>query len=140
MQTATSSVEISFNNTMDRQIDGVAMSSPLGPSLANIFVRYYEALLFKRVNKPLMYYRYIDDNFAAFNDEDKCNEFFSHLISLHPSFCFTFEKKCNRTLPFFDVLVEKTITNLLHLSTESRLSLANTFAGTIFAPSNERPI
>ena len=37
MQTATSSVEFSFNNIMHRQIDVIAMGSPLGPSLANIF-------------------------------------------------------------------------------------------------------
>ena len=107
MQTATSSVEFSFNNIMHRQIDGVAMGLPLGPSLANIFVGYYEALLFKRINKPLMYHRYVEDTFAVFNDEDECNEFFSHLNSLHPSLRFTFEKKRNRTLPFLDVLVEK---------------------------------
>ena len=107
MQTTTSSVEFSFNNIMHRQIDGVAVGSPLGPSLANIFVGYYGALLFKRVNKPPMYYRYVDDTFAVFNDEDECNEFFSHLNSLHPLLRFTFEKECNRTLPFLDVLVEK---------------------------------
>ena len=107
MQAATSSVEFSFNNIMHRQIDDVAMGSPLGPSLANIFVGYYEALLFKRVNKPLMYCRYVDETFAVFNDEDECNEFFSHLNSLQPSLRFTFEKECNRTLPFLDVLVEK---------------------------------
>ena len=107
MQTATSSVEFSFNNIMHRQIDGVAMGSPLGPSLANIFVGYYEALLFKRVSKPLMYFLYVDDTFAVFNDEDEYNEFFSYLNSLHPSLGFTFEKECNWTLPFLDVLVEK---------------------------------
>ena len=106
-QTATSSVEFRFNHIMHRQIDGVAIGSPLGPSLANIFVGYHEALLFKRVNKPLMHYRYVDDTFAVFNDEDKCNEFFSHLNSLHSSLRFTFEKECNRTLLFLDVLVEK---------------------------------
>ena len=83
------------------------MCSPLGPSLANIFVGYHEVLLFKRVNKPMMYYRYIDDAFAVFNDEDKCHEFFSHLNSLPPSLRFTFEKECNRTLPFLNVLAEK---------------------------------
>ena len=103
MQTATSSVEFSFNNIMHQQIDGVAMGSPL----ANIFVEYHEALFFKRVNKPLIYYRYIDDTFAVFNHEDKYNEFFSHLNSLHPSLRSTFKKECNRTLPFLDVLVEK---------------------------------
>ena len=83
------------------------MGFPFGPSLANIFVGSYKALLFKRANKPLMYYRYIDDTFAAFNYENKCNEFLSHLNSLHPSLCFTFENKCRRTLPFLCILVEK---------------------------------
>ena len=41
MQLATSSVESSFNNKMYRQIDGVAMGSPLGPALANIFVGHH---------------------------------------------------------------------------------------------------
>ena len=43
MKTATTSVEFSFNNIMYRQIDGVGMSSPLGPALENIFVGYYES-------------------------------------------------------------------------------------------------
>ena len=107
MQTATFSVDISFSNIMHQHIDEVTMGSPLTPSLAIIFVGYYEALLFKRVNKPLMYYQYIDDTFAAFNNKNECNEFFSHLNSLHPLLRFTFEKECNWTLPFLDVLVEK---------------------------------
>lgn len=107
MQKATSSVEFSFNNIMHQQVDGVAMGSPLGPSLANIFVGYHEALLFKRVNKPLMYYRYVDDTFTVFSNEADCNDFLTHLNSLHPSLRFTFEKESNHSLPFLDVLVEK---------------------------------
>ena len=38
MKSATSSVEFNFNNTIYKQTDGVAMRSPLGPALANIFV------------------------------------------------------------------------------------------------------
>ena len=79
MQTATSFIEFSFNYIMHRKFDGVAMGSPIGPPIANLFVGYHKALLFKRVNKPLMYYRYVDDTFAVFNDKGKCNEFFSHL-------------------------------------------------------------
>ena len=43
---ATTSVEFSFNNKMYKQIDGVAMGSPLGSTLANIFVGYQEEKLF----------------------------------------------------------------------------------------------
>ena len=40
---ATSSDEFRFNNIMYRQIDGVAMGSSLGPTLANTFVGFCEA-------------------------------------------------------------------------------------------------
>ena len=90
MQLATSSVAFSFNNNMHRQIDGVAMGSPLGPALSNIFVGYQEAKLFNIAKRPLAYFRYVDDIFAVFNNEEDCNTFFSHppqlssyLITLH---------------------------------------------------------
>ena len=93
MQLATSSVEFSFNNNMYQQIDGVAMGSPLGPALANIFVGHQEQKLFNVVNRPLAYFRYVDDTFALFNNEDDCYAFLSHLNSLHPSLRFTHEKE-----------------------------------------------
>ena len=46
MKSATFSFEFSFNNTMYKQTDGVAMGSPLGPALTNIFARYYEESYF----------------------------------------------------------------------------------------------
>ena len=76
----------------------------------------------------------VDDTFAVCNDEEECNEFLSHLNSLHLSLRFTFEKECNRTLPFLDVLVEKNDHEFVVSVGKSRLSLANTFAGILFAP------
>ena len=52
MKSATSSVEFSFNNTTYKQTDEVAMGSPLGPALADIFVGYYEEKLFSQTQKP----------------------------------------------------------------------------------------
>ena len=95
---ATSSAEFSFHDIMHHhQIDGVAMRSPLGPALANIFVGYYESKLFQTTSKPVMYYCYMDDTFVVFSNKDECD------LSL----CFTFEKESNLALPFLDVLVEK---------------------------------
>ena len=107
MQTATKSMKFSFNNVMYRQIDGVAMGSLLGSALANIFVGYYKSLLLRRVKKPPMYYRYVDDTFAIFDNENDCDKFLHQLNSLHPSLRFMFEKEVNQSLPFLDVQVEK---------------------------------
>ena len=69
MKTATTSVEFSFINIMYRQIDGVAMGSPLGPAVASIFVGYYESKLFTEISKPTVYCRYVDDTFSLFHKE-----------------------------------------------------------------------
>ena len=133
MEMATSSVEFSFNNTMYRQTDGVAMGSPLGPTLANIFVGYYESLLFQDVATPEMYFRYMDDTFVVFNNENQCDNFLNKLNSLHPSLRFTFEKESNLRLPFLDVLVEKLHPNFLPPFTANLPSLGNIFIGILSA-------
>ena len=51
MESATSSVEFNFNDTMYKQMDRVVMGSPLGPASANIFVGYRESKLFTCVQK-----------------------------------------------------------------------------------------
>ena len=62
METATHSVEFCFNNEMYQQKDGVAMGSPLGPALANIFVGFHEERFFD-------YERYVDDTYTNFKTE-----------------------------------------------------------------------
>ena len=111
MNIATTSVEFSFNNKMYKQIDGVAMGSPLGPALANIFVGYQEEKLFIDNNQPLIYFRYVDDPFAMFEDEFNCNRFLKQLNSLYQSLTFTHEKKVNGKLPFLMCLWKKVTQN-----------------------------
>ena len=47
-----------------KQMDRVAMRSPLGLALANIFIGYYEEKLFSQMQKPPTYFRYVDNPFA----------------------------------------------------------------------------
>ena len=103
MEMATSSVDFRFNDIMHRQIDVVAIESPL----ANILVGYYESKLFQTTSKPEMYHRFMDDTFIVFSNKDECDLFLDSLNSIHPFLCFTFEKESNLALPFLDVLVKK---------------------------------
>ena len=69
----------SFNNEMYQQKDGVAMGSPLGPALANIFVGFHEERLFDYDQKPGVYFRYVDDTYTIFKTEAECDIFLKHL-------------------------------------------------------------
>ena len=89
MKSATSEVEFSFNDIIYKQTYGVAMGSPLGPDLANIFVGFYEKKLFSQISKPSTYFRYVDDTFAMFRNEEESDNFFNQLNCLHPSLKFT---------------------------------------------------
>ena len=60
---------ILFDQKYYSQIDGVAMGSPLGPTLANIFLCYHETTWLKNCPKsfkPVYYKRYVDDIFVLF--------------------------------------------------------------------------
>ena len=107
METATKNVEFSFDNTMYRQIDGVAMGSPLGPILANIFVGHCEAKLFSYIDQPVMYVRYVDDIFCIFRDEPQAQVFNQHLNKMHHCLSFTTESEHDNQLAFLDVLIQR---------------------------------
>ena len=84
------------------------MGSPLGPILANIFVGAMEKQLFQANAKPLIYVRYMDDICAVFNSEAERDLFQQLLNNMHRSLQFTVEYEVNGTLPFLDVMIERT--------------------------------
>jgi hypothetical protein len=96
-----------YNGRLYKQIDGVAMGSPLGPTIANFFLANLEMEMFKKTNliKPTVYLRYVDDVFAIFDCNDTLVNFFNFINKLHPNLKFTLER-AKDTLPFLDVEVK----------------------------------
>ena len=97
-----------FNGLLYKQIDGVAMGSPLGPSLANAFLSYCEK---NRLNncpqefKPVFYRRYVDDIFILFKSNDHLKYFQNFLNSCHINMSFSTETEKENKLLFLDVEV-----------------------------------
>ena len=112
---ATSQTHFLFNNEIYDQTDGVAMGSPLGRALANLFMGYHEN---KRLNSEenstvLFYKRYVDDIFCLFKCETDAERFLTFLNRQHPNIKFTIEKEKNNQLPFLDILNDSSSNKLV---------------------------
>jgi len=101
-----------FNNTIYKQVDGVAMGSPLGPTLANIFMVALEKTIFYKCPvefRPSFYRRYMDDTFALFDHPQQAELFLNFLNTLHPNISFTFELEKDKCIPFLDMLITRSV-------------------------------
>ncbi|MEM7163798.1 MAG: reverse transcriptase domain-containing protein, partial [Bacteroidota bacterium] len=96
-----------FNGTLYEQIDGVAMGSPLGPLLANVFMCHLEQRLEDNSTFPKFYKRYVDDTVAIVKDESAARAFLNELNNVHDSISFTMELQKNDKLPFLGMLLTK---------------------------------
>ena len=111
---ATKNVQFSFNDQLFRQIDGVAMGSPI---LANIFVAYYKnSLLSLNNSNPLAYYRYVDDIFAIFPSKNSVNNFFTSLKKMHKCIVFTVEEEISGKIHFLDINITRNSNNTFSTS------------------------
>ena len=95
-----------FNNKFYKQVDGVAMGSPLGPPLANIFMYSFENKWLKDCPhslKPVFYRRYGDDIFVLFSSLDQAEKFKKYFSSKHTNINFSLEKENDGRLSFLDI-------------------------------------
>ena len=109
---ATTESFILFDGEYYQQIDGVAMGSPLGPTLANVFLGYHESKWLSNCPaafKPLYYRRYVDDIFLLFTNIDCLNQFQTYMNAQHPNMNFTSEIESENSLAFLDVFVTRVI-------------------------------
>ena len=86
------------------------MGSPLGPTLANIFLCYYENKWLQDCPsqyKPTHYRRYVDDTFLLFRTESQIPQFLDYLNNKHQNIRFTSETEENNSISFLDVTIKK---------------------------------
>ena len=109
----TKHVHFTYGGKIYIQIDRVAMGSPLGPLLANIFMISLEEGMLPSINKHVAHWkRYIDDT-HAYTDPSKIEFVLEKLNSYHLNIQFTHEIEENQKITFLDVLVIRTRDNKL---------------------------
>ncbi|XP_071153604.1 uncharacterized protein [Mytilus edulis] len=85
------------------QVNGTAMGTKMAPSYANIFMGKLEKqLLETSIEKPLSWFRFIDDVDMKWNKSDEdLDTFITHANNIHPSIKFTHEKSKSK-IAFLD--------------------------------------
>ena len=106
----------SFNNCLYKQIDGMAMGSPLGPLFANIFLSHYETQwLLDAPVKPVLYRRYVDDTLWLLPSDADVNILMNFMNARHPNMRFTYESESNESINFIGLTIKhKFDGNTLH--------------------------
>ena len=97
-------MHFSFSNNIYIQIDGVAMGSPSGPVLANIFIVELESLLVPKLNDHIKKWGHFVDDTFVYVKCDSIEYVLSVLNSFRDDIKFTYEQENNNRLPFLDVL------------------------------------
>ena len=109
LELCTKRLHFSFNGEIFQQTDGVAMGSPLGPVIANIFMSELENELVPTLNDKMhVWLRYVDDTFTIIK-EDEIENIKGILNNYHASIKFTHEIEDGGNLPFLDVNVTRNL-------------------------------
>ena len=105
---ATKESCFTFNSNFYIQVHGVAMGSPIGTILANIFLSHHEENWLNKCPikfKPTFYRRYVDDIFVLFESSESADSFREYMSSKHQNINFTIEKENVGSLSFLDVKI-----------------------------------
>ena len=110
LKIATTESSSIFDNKLYKQTDGVAMGSPLDPTLANAFLCHYEKIWLNECPsqfKPVVYRRYVDDIFVLFKSKEHLKLFVNYMNSKHKNIKFTFETEDSNNFSFLDVKITR---------------------------------
>ena len=108
LETATSESSFIFEYLLYKQVDGVAMGSPLGTTLANAFLCHYEKEWLDNCPihfKPVIYKRYVDDIFVLFSSKEHLQLFVDYMNKQHKCLKFTSEAENDNSFSFLDIKI-----------------------------------
>ena len=107
LEIATTNQLFQFNGELYEQTDGVAMGSPLGPLLANVFMCHMEDQLEQKSMIPSFYRRYVDDTLLTMPNTESATDFLQVLNNVHPSLPFTMELELDGSIPFLGTVLTR---------------------------------
>lgn len=103
----TENICFNFQGQYYRQIDGVAMGSPLGPILADIFMAYLEEKLCDSIQLVELYKRYVDDILIISESQSEAIELCRKMNNIHPNIKLTIEHEVDNCIAFLDVKIHR---------------------------------
>jgi hypothetical protein len=108
LETCTKRSHFQFRGLFFDQIDGVAMGSPLAPTLANIFMDNLETKAMDDLKQlgVIHWFRYVDDTFVVLNSRNDLDKTINYLNNIHKNIKFTYETEKKNSIAFLDVLVK----------------------------------
>ena len=109
LETATSESSFIFDYLLYKQVDGVAMGSPLGPTLANAFLCHYEKEWLDNCPihfKPVIY-KSVGDIFVLFSSKEHLQLFVDYMNKQHKCLKFTSEAENDNSFSFLDIKITR---------------------------------
>ena len=96
----------SFQDQFYEQVEGAAMSSPVSPIVANLYMEYCDQKALSTAPSPRLWWRYVDDTFLIQKEIHK-QDFLQYINSVDPAIQFTVENnKEDGAIPFLDITVK----------------------------------
>ena len=105
LETATSELSFIFDYLLYKQVDGVAMGSPLGPTLAHAFLCLNEKEWLDNCQihfDPVIYKSYVNDIFALFSSKEHLQLYVDYMNKHHKCLKFTSEAENDNSFSLLD--------------------------------------
>ena len=106
---AASSTTLQFQGKHYKQVNGIAMGSPIAPMLSDEFITYVleEALSASQQNRPTVLLRYVNDLFLVFLSDEKVQSFFGVINRIHKSIILLRNRSATDNLSFLMYSVQE---------------------------------